>query len=229
MLQLVSKKKIYFYVFSFLFLSTIINKNLLSNIKKIFLIEALIIKTEDIEIEKKILSELNYINNQNIFSIKKKQLFEKLKDLNFLENIIISKKYPSSIIVTAKKTQLIALTYLDNKEYYLGENGNFILSNNIISEKNLPSIFGKFEIKEFFYLKSALHQNNIDINSIKKYYFHKNKRWDLYLKNNLIIKLPNQNIDNAIKLFNKFQKEKKIKKNSIIDLRLLNRIIITHG
>ena len=103
MLQLVSKKKIYFYVFSFLFLSTIINKNLLSNIKKIFLIETLIIKTEDIEIEKKILSELNFINNQNIFSIKKKQLFEKLKDLNFLENIIISKKYPSSIIVTAKK------------------------------------------------------------------------------------------------------------------------------
>ena len=78
-------------------------------------------------------------------------------------------------------------------------------------------------------LKSVLNQNNIDIDSIKKYYFHKNKRWDLYFKNNLIIKLPNQNIDDAIKLFNKFQKEKKIKKNSIIDLRLLNRIIITHG
>ena len=99
----------------------------------------------------------------------------------------------------------------------------------MITEKKLPSIFGKFDIKEFFYLKSALHQNNIDIDSIKKYYFHKNKRWDLYFKNNLIIKLPNQNIDDAIKLFNKFQKEKKIKKNSIIDLRLLNRIIITHG
>ena len=34
---------------------------------------------------------------------------------------------------------------------------------------------------------------------IIKYYFHKNKRWDLYFKNNILIKLPNKNIDEAIK------------------------------
>ena len=32
---------------------------------------------------------------------------------------------------------------------------------------------------------------------INKYYFHKNKRWDLYFENNILIQLPNKNISEA--------------------------------
>ena len=59
---------------------------------------------------------------------------------------------------------------------------------------------------------------------ISKYYFHKNKRWDLYFENNTIIKLPNTKIEKAIEKYKGLKKE--IKPNTIIDLRITDRIII---
>ena len=66
----------------------------------------------------------------------------------------------------------------------------------------------------------------MDNNKITKYYFHKNKRWDLYFENNKIIMLPRQNTENAIKIYNQFISIHKIMPNSIIDLRIPNRIVI---
>ena len=60
----------------------------------------------------------------------------------------------------------------------------------------------------FFLKRELLKNQKIDLNEIIKYYFHKNKRWDLYFENNIIIKLPNKNISKAIKLY----KNLKIKK-----------------
>ena len=37
----------------------------------------------------------------------------------------------------------------------------------------------------------------VDNSKISKYYFHKNKRWDLYFNNSILLKLPEKNIDNA--------------------------------
>ena len=71
-----------------------------------------------------------------------------------------------------------------------------------------------------------LDDNNIKRSLITKYYFHKNKRWDLFLDNNILIKLPNTNIDKAIKNYKSLEKLKKVRSNSIIDLRIENRIVI---
>ena len=93
--------------------------------------------------------------------------------------------------------------------------------------KKLPLIFGSFKISEYIELLSLLKNQNINTESILKFYFHKNKRWDLYFENNIIIKLPNKNIEEAIikyKNLKTFKKE--IKPNTTIDLRIANRIII---
>ena len=73
---------------------------------------------------------------------------------------------------------------------------------------------------------NVLKNQNIDSNLISKYYFHKNKRWDLYLKDNIIIKLPSKNIENALDKYKNFKKLDKIKPNIILDLRISNRIVI---
>ena len=93
--------------------------------------------------------------------------------------------------------------------------------------KKLPLIFGSFEISEYIELLSLLKNQNINTESILKFYFHKSRRWDLYFENNIIIKLPNKNIEEAIIKYKNLKKlRKKIKPNTIIDLRIANRIII---
>ena len=229
MLQQINKKKIYFYIFAFLTLSTLFNQRLIIIFENNFLLKNISIQVGNLEIEKKVRSSSYYLLNKNILFISKKELQKNLKSLKFLENINVKKKYPSTIIIDAKKTELIAETYLNQKKYFIGSNGNLILSDSISNNSNLPSIFGKFNIKNYLNLKNELKKSGIDNNKIIKYFFHKSKRWDLIYENNIIIQLPNKNLVNALNLFNDFKKKNLIKPNSTIDLRINNRITLKNG
>ena len=61
-----------------------------------------------------------------------------------------------------------------------------------------------------------------------QFYYHKNKRWDVQFKNNTILMLPNKNIINAIKIYKEFLSYDSLKTNTIIDLRVKNRLIVTN-
>ena len=226
MLQSINKSKIYFYIISFVFLSTIANNNALKILKSNFLISNIEIKTNYSEVEKKILNKTNYLLNKNILLINKTIISNNLSDLNFLEKVEIKKKFPSTITIKASMTDIIGITYKNQKKYYVGLNGKFILQKNLTSNEKLPLIFGNFKIQKFIKLLNVLKNQNIDSNLISKYYFHKNKRWDLYLKDNIIIKLPSKNIENALDKYKNFKKLDKIKPNTILDLRISNRIVI---
>ena len=225
MLQLINKKKIYFYLFSLLFLSTIFNHNLIINLKSTFKITDIKIDQTKKEIDEIILLNTSFLLGENIFFLKKKILLEKLNKLNFIESIKIEKKYPSTINIKTKLTNLIAITYIDQKKYFVGSNGNYILEKNISNKKRLPIIFGKFNPEDFILLQKKILNQKIDPNLIIKYYYHKNKRWDLYFENDIVIQLPNNNIDKALKLYKNFELNYEISTNSIIDLRIQNRLI----
>ena len=66
----------------------------------------------------------------------------------------------------------------------------------------------------------------MNLKDVVKYYYHKNKRWDLYFDNNILVKLPNKNINQAIKIYKEFLKLNNIESNSTIDLRISNRVVI---
>ena len=222
MLQLINKKKIYFYLISFLFISTIFNDNLTNILNRIFKISDVNIENTKKEIDDIILSNTRFLLGKNIYSLDKKFLSERLKKLNFIESILIKKKYPSIINIKTKITSLIAITYIDQKKYFVGQNGNFILANT----NTLPTIFGKFNPDDYNFLQTELLNQKIDLDQIVRYYFHKNKRWDLYFVNNIVIQLPNKNISKAIYLFKEFEINNQIAPNTIIDLRIRNRLIL---
>ena len=225
----INKKRIYFYIICLFLITSITNQEILSNFKKLFLIKKININLDKPELNNKILLNLDYLIDKNILFLNKKNFLTKISSINYLENIKIEKNYPSTIIFSANKTKLLASTFINQKKYYIGENNQFISAEDINISKNLPTIFGKFNISEFIDLQNELNNQNIDQSSILKYFFHKNKRWDLYYPNNKIIMLPNKNITKAITLYKKFEKENKIGPDTIIDLRIENRLVLTNG
>ena len=229
MLQSINKKKIYFYLVSFLFISTIFNNNLISNLKNVFKVREVEVENVKKEISENILSNTSFLKGENIFFVNKNFLIEKFNKLSFIESISIKKKYPSIINIQTKQTNLIAITYLDQKKYFVGQNRNFISAKQISNKKKLPTIFGKFKPDDYIFLQRELLNQKIDLDEITRYYFHKNKRWDLYFANNIIIQLPNKNISEAINLFKKFRSKNNINSNTIIDLRIKNRLILRNG
>ena len=229
MLQLINKKKIYFYLISFLFLSTISNNHYVNGFKKNFLINKIDIQIDRTYLKKIISQNAKFLLNNNIFSINSEILKDKFNKLNYLENIEIKKKYPSTIIIKANKTEYLAETFIEEKKYFVGRNGKFISAEYHDHKNSLPMIFGTFKIKDFLKLQSDLNRNNINLKKIKKYYYHKNKRWDLYLDKEIILMLPSNNLSDAIKIFKKYNLNNEIKIKTTIDLRIPNRIIIRNG
>tara|TARA_B100000161_G_C33497917_1_gene390204 strand:+ start:25 stop:714 length:690 start_codon:yes stop_codon:yes gene_type:complete len=229
MLQLINKKKIYFYLISFLFLSTISNNHYVNGFKKNFLINKIDIQIDRTYLKKIISQNAKFLLNNNIFSINSEILKNKFNKLNYLENIEIKKKYPSTIIIKANKTEYLAETFIEEKKYFVGRNGKFISAEYHDHKNSLPMIFGTFKIKDFLKLQSDLNRNNINLKKIKKYYYHKNKRWDLYLDKEIILMLPSNNLSDAIKIFKKYNLNNEIKIKTTIDLRIPNRIIIRNG
>ena len=225
--QLINKKKIYFYLVTLIFLSTISNINFKEKINNKFVIKKINLVTNKEQIKDVILKNIDYLYDKNILFINKNILIDKLNNLNFVEDINIKKKYPSDLFVEANQTDLIALTYINENKYFVGRNGKFIKSELLYKENIfLPIIFGRFDAEDFIYLRSILIKKKINPEKIIKYYYHKNKRWDLYFENNILLKLPSNDLITAIDNYNKFQKLNNINPNTEVDLRIKDRIIL---
>ena len=90
----------------------------------------------------------------------------------------------------------------------------------------MPFVFGNHEIVEFFNIKKIIDESQISFEEIESLYFFLSKRWDLKLRNNIIIKLPNDNTKESLKLVSEFLHNNEFKYIKIIDARIKNQIIL---
>ena len=77
-------------------------------------------------------------------------------------------------------------------------------------------------------MQEILIEKKINLNSINKYFYYQSKRWDIEFYNGTILMLPYRNIDSSIEIYENLIKDNRINSNSIIDLRIPNKIILTH-
>ena len=171
-----------------------------------------------------ILKKIKNLNLKNIFLIRKKNLINELESNYLVENFSIFKKYPSSLNVNIDKTIFLVQISKNGKIYNLGSNGKLI--ENKYSNNELPFVFGNPEIIEILNIKKIIDQSQISFEDIKNLYFFLSKRWDLELRNNIIIKLPNTNIKEGLKLASEFLQSSQFKDIKIIDARINNQIIL---
>ena len=130
----------------------------------------------------------------------------------------------SFLNINIKKTKFLAKINKNGQFFYLGSNGKFI-KNNFLNNQ-LPFIFGNPDVTEFFKIKEIIDKSKISYSEIKNLYFFPSKRWDLELKNNTIIKLPNDNTNLALNLAIEFMHDNEFINNKIIDARIKNQIIL---
>ena len=160
----------------------------------------------------------------NIYLINKKDLNTLIESNNLVEKYFIFKRYPSSLNINIDKTNFLAKISKNGKIYDLASNGKLI--ENRHSNRQLPFVFGNPEIIEFFNIKKIIDESQISFEEIESLYFFLSKRWDLELRNNTIIKLPNDNIKESLKLASEFLHNNEFKDIKIIDARIKNQIIL---
>ena len=210
-------KKILIYFFVLLLVGSINNINLnnleLQNINDINIVGL------EVEDKSSLYKKIKNFHLNNIFLISKIDLINEIESNSIIEKYSIFKRYPSSLDINIEKTKFLARINKNGQIFYIGSNGRFI--KNDFLNNQLPFIFGNPKVDEFFRIKKIIDESKISYVEIKNLYFFPSKRWDLELRDNTIIKLPNDNVNLAINLAIKF-----LDGNKFIDTRIKNQIIL---
>ena len=215
-------KKIIIYLFLMILVGSITNFKL--NNYEIFKIRNIEISgltnLENSELKKKIKN----LNLNNIFLLNKFELSQIIDSNNLVQNYKVIKIYPSSINIKIIKTKLLAKLNKDGKTLYIGSNGKFSEYN--FSKIRLPFIFGNPQNNDFLNLKKKIAESKFSYEEFENFYFFPSGRWDLQLKNNILIKLPENKINDSLDYAFDFMKNNNIDDFSVIDLRIKNQIIL---
>ena len=106
----------------------------------------------------------------------------------------------------------------------MGSNGKLIYSTD--KNNNLPNIFGDYDKASFFNLLKSVEKTKFKQSKIKNLYFFKSGRWDIETNQNIIIKLPKENLEASLNLSLDVLSNNEFKNIKILDLRQNNQVIV---
>jgi Cell division septal protein len=220
MLQQINKK-IIFYISLLIILGTFNNKTL----KNFDLPKISMIKIEGIEFNNNEYSKIiNLIKLDNLLSIQRSQIKEILNSNNLIEEYEVFKRYPSSIEIKIEKTNFLASTNINGKNYIVGSNGKFINIKDY--SQNLPFVFGNFETEKFLEFRNIILQTEFKYNNIKNFYYFPSGRWDIEMNSGVLIKLPISGIKHSLNLSIDLLDNMEFSNIKILDIRQKNQIVI---
>ena len=169
-----------------------------------------------------ILDNLNNLLYKSIFVINEEEIIKILEKHNIIQEFNIKKIYPSTLNIEIKPTKFIARVF-NNGQYLVGANGKLIEDKN--NNELLPYIFGEFNSLDFLSFKQNIEKSIFSFSNLKTLYFFPSGRWDILTNNDILIKLPQEDIVASLNLSKKLIDNDNFKDNKFIDLRVKNHLV----
>ena len=166
------------------------------------------------------------LNLGNIFFLKKENINKIINSNTLIHDYEIFKRYPHSLDINVKRTKFLA-RIKDNKNFFLiGSNGKLSPIEHKDKSDYLPFIFGKPKIDQFLKFKTIIDSSKFKYEDIDSIFFFSSNRWDIQLKNELLVRLPSKNIKKTLDLVSDFLIENTNNSIKIVDARIQNQIIL---
>ena len=157
----------------------------------------------------------NNLKNKDFFQI----IYNNLKQNSLIKKFSIATKSKSLIEIKIIEKNVIGLSIKNGNNYFIDDESNLNKINQINQFSNLPYFFG---------IKSHLYANNI-LNLIKKseltlpifsLEFISQRRWNINLKNNVKILLPEKNIFKSLNLIKNLHNQYHILNGNFVEIDL---------
>ena len=217
------KNKVALYLIFLILLSTTSEKFLKQQKKYSFKIDKITVAgLSDIK-NQEIQNNLDSIFYQNKFIKKKKKIQNIITKHNIIEEYSIKKIYPSTLNIEIKPTKFLAKVN-DSNELIVGSNGKLISTKQ--NSNTLPNLYGVFNSKEFLEFKIKIEKSKFNFTEFKTIYFFSSSRLDILTIDDILIKLPQNNVSEALDIAYKIKTSTEFKNKNIMDLRIKNQLIV---
>jgi len=182
-------------------------------------------KTNPYELRKILSSNLN-----NLIIFDKDHAKSLLEEVGWVKRANIKKIYPNTLSIDIIESDPFAIFYQDQDVFLIDIDGEIISLNPDINKyESLLTVRGeKAEVK----LSEIIKEININFpelrNKINGLEFIDKRRWDLFLLSDLLVKLPDIEINESLKNLKKLFEDNQILDSNIIevDLRIKGRAVI---
>ena len=215
-------KRIIIYLFLFVIFSTTSN-NQIDQIN-IFKIKNIEVSGLSIIENKKLVRNINHINEKNLFFLSKQDIKREIYANEIVEKFSIFVIYPSTLIIKIEQTKFLAATQKNGQYYFIGSNGKFIKTNDLPTD--IPFIFGNINEHQFLKFKKIIDDSNYDYSKIKNLYFFQSERWDFENYDGILIKLPKLNAKESLDILDGLLDKEEFKDIKIFDFRPKSQIIM---
>lgn len=179
------------------------------------------------EIVENVLNYISASSQKNILLLNIESLEEALKQFGWIEKAVIRKKFPGNIIIRIDEREPEAI-WQENQALYLADSQGNIITDKVTNEYlHLPLIIGsdsKKEVLEFFEIIQSSPYLYSFVKEGKKI---GNRRWNITLDNEILIKLPEEEPEKAWKKLTEIEKQSRVLSKNIdyIDLRIENQVV----
>tara|TARA_B110000967_G_scaffold209816_1_gene267843 strand:- start:4244 stop:4912 length:669 start_codon:yes stop_codon:yes gene_type:complete len=221
---MIQRNKFFLLIFFFIIFTTYNVNDRKKNFSFFLPIKKIIIENSIASDLLKLKIELEFLKNTSLFFLEKKKITEVINKHEFISSIQLKKKYPDTLKIFIFEKMPVAIEIAKKKKFYLTKEGEKINYTKLKVFKNLPVVFGNH--KNFSIFFKNLEKTNFKINTIKSFYYFDIGRWDIVLKDERIIKLPETNFENLLKEISLTLSNSNFSKYKIFDYRIKDQLIL---
>jgi cell division protein FtsQ len=195
-------------------------------------INRIVIKGAQESLKKEIVMLIENAATEEFSALKARSLREKIREIKKVKKAIVKFSTDGLVIVEVVERKEAAV-FLNDSVYEVLDKNGVLLSTNSDYEglSSYPLLIGKSGSKNIPDLLSLEKEIGSYKSEVMYYEWVGERRWDIHMKNNLVFKLPENNLSRGVELMRFFLNgmNKYLKPIGSVDLRNLDKPIIKFG
>ena len=191
-------------------------------------LEKIVVKGRINTAEKDILAAINTEWYSPMITLDLEAMHQNVSNLGWVKAVEIKRQMPNRLVVKVEERQALALYQDDQGHHVIDHDGTIIEGVKPETFTHLPVIKGENAPQNARAILELLKSEAALFDDVWSLTYQSNRRWDVYLRNNIRIQLPELDTMSAWEKLAEMDREHKLTKLDVmnIDLRIPNKLVI---
>lgn len=175
-----------------------------------------------------ILSRLRISTGDALFGVSIAEGQNAIADIPWVAEATVARRLPDTVVVTIRERAPAALWQYRQKISLIDSEGHVLSESNLDSWRHLPLVVGEHAPQDVAKLLGLLHAEPEIAEKLSAAVRIGNRRWDLRLKNGVLVKLPEKDVEFALRRLAVLGMDEGLMTRSVkhIDLRISGKTVV---